>query len=427
MADDFGLPFDVGSVESGIEQVPENIDLDALLALGDVEETGNKGSGKMRQAKVAEVLTDANVDDPHISVPTREVAYVLQVAAMVSSAGENTFEGKSVAIKVETGVAKFLLSDNKRHVEKDVKLINEDNQFTGFIAFSAGTIARIIKVCPSVFTIVEREGDDGKSRYSLLVHGGEISLDLINLDESKFVKSYPVANASSYVRQSIMGVIKRLYTFASTAMRLGKSIDFLGDTVQSSPMNALAKIKFDETYPKFRLPLTDARILQTLCVQDDSDTIKISSDGKIFEGSRFRFKTESLAVSPSSFDDVAEAMFEGVGVVANLKHLIQVTDLSCGLDTSTGNLRFNYSSAGYLQAVVLTKRENNTLLIDSEGAEVIPLEAGIDIPSFNLKSALTIFTGDTVLVRVTTNGLAIQSLDDGGRVHVSILGREAKK
>ena len=147
-----------------VEDAPESVSLEELLGLTDVDLGESTTKSKVFQVSEKD---DIEVEEPHIKVPTKRVGEVLSVSSLVSAAGENSFEGKVVALKVANGNVKFLLSDNKRTVERVVPLLNTDNYFEGFIVFSSSLLMRLLKVCTSIFTLVEKTVKDevtGKDR-----------------------------------------------------------------------------------------------------------------------------------------------------------------------------------------------------------------------------------------------------------------------
>lgn len=406
-----------------VEAAPENTDLEALLGLSDVELDAGASTA-------VEVVSedDVPIEEPHIKVPVKKLLDVLKISAMISAAGENSFEGKIVVMKVEDGVVRFLLSDNKRNIEKRVPLINKENQFTGMVAFNASLLTRLSKVCTSIFTLIERtETKDDKEvkKYVLKIRGGEIYMDNIKMAEEKFVKSFDDATIKNFDKTELTSIVKRLFSFASTAIKSGKNIDFLGKVVEATPINSLAKYYTDGEYPKFKISLTDAKILFNLCLSDDADVVGINDSGKIFTGESFGFKTESYPASECNFDSVAERMFVGQAAVVDAQHLAQISDLSCGLDTSIGNLKFNYTEDGRVSCELLTKRENSTLIIQgTSNSDLVPMEKPIEVPATNLKGALTIFAQETTLsMRVSPDGVSLES----GNVKVAILGKGVGK
>lgn len=411
----------VGSVESA----PESVDLDTLLGIEDIV---MDNEAPAPNAPIIDMAKDnIEVDEPHIKIPTKKLIEVLSVSSQISSAGENSFEAKVVCMKVIPGKVRFLLSDNKRYIERDIDLINTENQFEGFIAFNTSLLVRLSKVCTSIFTLVQRDKEEGSTdkKYVLKIRGGEIALDNIKMQQEKFDRQIDCDNDTDFSKAEIMSAIKKLASFASTSIRTGKSLDFMGKVIQASPINCLAKVYSESEYPSFKISLTDAKILNTLCGCDDSTTIKISKDGKVFVGSGFKFKTESFPAATSTFDSVAERMFAGECVEVDAQHLIQITDLSCGLDTSTGSMKFNYTDDGLVHCELLTKRENSSLVISGNAnTNVVKMENDTEVSSFNLKGALTIFSSESVLkVYVSPDGIALEA----GNVKAAILGKNAGK
>lgn len=405
-----------------VEDAPESVSLEELLGLTDVD------LGESTSKKVFEVSEkdDIEVEEPHIKIPTKRVSEVLSVSSLVSAAGENSFEGKVVALKVGSeGNVKFMLSDNKRVIERTVPLLNTENYFEGFLVFSSSLIMRLLKVCTSIFTLVEKTVKDevsgkDKKKYVLRIRGGEISLDAINIPESKFTYDYNV-NKKEYNKEPVLSSIKKLYAFASTSIRSGKSIDFNGNIVSTSPINSVAKVRISENLPSFKLSLVDCKILHTLGSIDDGDKLSVSDDGKVFSGNGFNFKTESYPVSTTSFGEVADRMFEGENCEIDDVHLTQITELSCALDTSTGNLRFNYEDDGLVKCTLLTKRENSKIVIQGNRNEnVSPMSSDVEVSAYNLKGGLTVFSGDsTLLMRVSSDGVSFESSD----TKLAVLGK----
>lgn len=406
-----------------VENAPDSVDLNELLGITD------GGIDAMSVDVVAETVTEEEeINEPHITVATKKLLEVLKISAMVSAAGENSFEGKSVVFKVEQNFVRFLLSDNKRNIEKYVEIVNKENKFEGFLAFSTSFLARLIRVCGSTFSIIERtvtENDKEVKKYVLKITGGEIHMDNIRMSEDKFIKDFSDSSIKDFPKEEIKESISRLFTFASTSIKTGKNLDFTGNIIQATPINSIAKITHSCTFPSFRLSLTDSKILYSLLATDDAETVGINKDGKIFKGNTYTFKTESYASSTCVFDTVAERMFNGEYAVIDAKHLSQITDLSVGLDTSIGKMRFNYTPEGKVECELLTKREDSKIVLQgSTNSDLVVLEAPVEVPSANLKGALTIFSQETTLqMHVTPDGVALES----GKIRAAVLGTNTGK
>ena len=410
-----------------VELASDTLDLNALLGMTDEE---INAVGELDTSAPADtnsnVLVDEVTDEPHITIATSKVTEILKISAMIAAAGENSFEGKVVAFKIEGDNVRFLLSDNKRNIEKTVELVNTENRFEGFIAFSTANLARIIKLCGNTFCIIEREVEiaEGQKtkKYVLKVAGGEIHLDNIKMTEEKFVKDLTDKTSKPFKKVNITNSVVRLFTFATTAIKTGKNIDFVGNTIQANPINSIAKITTDEKLPSFRLTLTDARILLMLSSTDSADTISINKDGKIFTGDSYKFKTESFQTTDCVFDTVAERMFNGEYATIDVKHLTKVTELSIGLDSSIGDLKLNYKD-GRVDCELLTKRENSHIIIQgTTNDDLTALENAVVIPSTNLRGALSVFQVETTVnIRISTDGVSLES----GNIRVAVLSKNA--
>ena len=404
-----------------VESAPDNLDLDELLGLTDVdlvEETS--------EAINEPVVEEEAIDEPHVTISTKKLLDILKVSAMIAAAGENSFEGKVIVFKIEDEQVRLLLSDNKRNIEKSVEIVNTDNKFTGFLGFSTQFLARLIKLCGNSFSIIERtEIKEDKSEvksYFLKVTGGEIKMDNVKMSEDKFVKDFSDDSIVQYNRDFIMDSIKRLFNFASTSIKSGKNLDFSDNIIQAAPINSLAKIVSSEKYPSFKLSLTDCRILHTLLLTETDETFGINKEGKIFTGSTFKFKTESFSTTKCAFDSVAERMFSGESAVVDIGHLAKIAELSVGLDTSIGTLKFNYTDEGRVSCELLTKRGNSNLLVQgTTNTDLVPMEKPVEIPAVNLKGALSVFPQETTInMRISSDGIA---LDTANTIKVSVLGK----
>jgi len=409
---------------TGIELAPESIDLNDLLGLTneDIAEIAASSVG------IDDVVVEEEIDEPHITLSAKKILDMLKVSAIVSSAGENSFEGKVIVFNITDDKADCLLSDNKRNICKNLDIVNEDNRFTGFLAFSSSDMARMIKVCGSSFSIIKRvtgaDTDGEVVRYYLKIKGGELALDNIRMQKDKFVKDLSDNSIKEYNKESTLSNMSRLFTFASTSIKTGKNIDFDGNSIQATPINSMARVTTTEKYPTFRMSLIDSKVLYLLSSSDDSETLGISKDGKTFTGNTFVFRTESFKTSPCVFDAVASRMLDGEYATVDLKHLSLLTDLSIGLDTSIGNLKFNIKD-GRVECEVLTKRENSKIILEgTTNEDLVTLEKSVEIPSQNLKGALTVFPSETTVnLRVSTDGISLQS----GNVSVSVLGKGVGK
>lgn len=403
----------------------EAVDLNELLGLTDDDISVMAAESK---AEAEQSIVVEQIDEPHITVSTKKVVDVLKISALIAAAGENSFEGKVVVFNIKNDHVEFLLSDNKRNIQKDVDILNEDNRFTAFLAFNSSFLARISKVCGTTFTIIQRETGEGeniKKSYVLKINGGELHMDNINMAESKYVRDYADSTLKEYSKSEVVGSIQRLYNYASTSIKTGKNIDFVGNVVQASPINSLAKITYNTQFPTFRLSLTDCKILTVLSLTEPDETISINSDGKIFTGKTYKFKTESYNISTVAYDTVVERMFGGEHAVVDAKHLSQISELSVGLDSSLGNLKFNYTEEGRVECELLTKRENSKLTIQgTSNTSLVKLENPVEIPANNLRGALSIFPAETTLnMRISTDGVSLES----SNMRVAVLGKGVGK
>ena len=130
-----------------VEAAPESVDLDALLGLSDVDLDAGTSVN-------IEVMSDDNVpvDEPHIKVPVKKLIGVLKVSSMISAAGENSFEGKVVVMKIEDG---FKLHGEMVEIGHSIKTQLSDN--------TIDCILRFIDYVELVREIVEQEEKDEKN------------------------------------------------------------------------------------------------------------------------------------------------------------------------------------------------------------------------------------------------------------------------
>lgn len=386
----------------------------------DVENTSNTNiSTEIEKASPNKV---DDIQEPHISINKKDFLNILNIASILLSSGENTTERRVTTLKVEKGIAKFYLTDNKRYIEKTVQLINPIRQFEGFVSFQTDTLNKVVKLCENEVSIIQRiDKNKNRFKYSMKVEGGEIILDNINFKQETFIKNFTVDNDTVYNKNIIIDAIKRLSTFASTSINTNKSIDFYPNHIQSYSMNKLASISTPtEKYPNFKINLIDAHILYILLNTEDSETLNINSDGKVFRGKEFTFKTEIYATENCPFEQIANRMLTGESVTSSMKHLSKVIDLSCALEMSIGNVAFNYSK-GLVQCTLMTRMEKNPIIINGTiNDKVIDLPNPIGVSSINIKSTLGVFAGlDTINIRISTDGVSFEN----GNIKTIVLGK----
>lgn len=409
---------DIMMNDIGVEDAPDSSDVDVLLGMTDTTQGSSSGN-------LYDDNDDIEVSELHWKIPVKFVNEALRVSSLVSASGENNFDSKILTISHNNGdsFVSFLITDNKRDIKINTELLNTENVFDGTVSFSASNLAKIVKMCSSIFILVKRIVDD-KDKYILKVLGGEIVVDNYKMDKDKYSRDYSNIKTNDFKKNEVMDVIKKLYTFASSSMKSGKNLDFDRKVVQAMPINSIAKVTMSEEYPAFKLPLTDSRILFNLCGFDSSESLGISKDGKVFRGNSFEYKTETFPVSKCVFDSVAERMFTGNGVTVNYRHFVKVIDLACSLDSMTGSVKFNYKD-GLVLCELESKRDNSSIYIDGDRNESInSLDSSIEVLSGNIKSALSVFLGNTfIVVRLSPDGIAFES----GNTRVSVLSKNAGK
>ena len=79
-----------------------------LLEYGDDSSSSDSSNGSSGLGYKKEDLVDLDV--AHVSIPKKDVINVLGISSLLSSGGENSFEGKVTSMKIENGVVRFLLS-----------------------------------------------------------------------------------------------------------------------------------------------------------------------------------------------------------------------------------------------------------------------------------------------------------------------------
>lgn len=411
----------------------KDVNLDELLDMGvssedefnDIDTEKEEVKDKESKIKLNYDLMDVkdNIEGPNIKISVKDILNVLKVSSVLSSAGENSLEGRLVVFHVEdnSDKVKILLSDNKRKVEKSLNLIEADNIFSCDLAFSSSILSKLLRVCTSVFTLVKKV-NEGKTSYVVLVDGGEIEIENVGIGVDRFKSDFS-CEGSFYDKSTMLECISDLYSFASDSLKSGKSIDFVDKTIQASPMNGLAKISCEEKYPSFRLPLVDAKLLSLLCNTDTAEKIKISSgdSSKVFIGDSFKFSTEVYPVVTGAIGAVADRMFEGIYVKIDFSQLNKFVDLACSLDTATGNLKFNYTDDGNVVCKFITKLDTNVIQLRGESVEdAVVMDKDIEVSSYSLKGAMSVFSGSNVVgIGLNPDGIALYK----DNIKVAILGK----
>lgn len=409
-----------------VEEAPEVLGLDDFFTSSEDEKEYKKDSKSESSASVVKEPIPEDEDD-HFTVSSKFIKDALNISAILSSSGEDSFESKMIAFSVHDGKVYVHMSDNKREVEMCTDLLNTEHQYTGFCAFGSGVIKKLTSLIGSYFTIVfrkEKSGDIELLKPKMLVHGGEISLDKIKVEESKYGKFSDDGNFKNYSSSDILDVLKRLNTFASMSIKNLRAIDFEGTLVKANNLAGTASIEMDTELPKCKLPLTDAKLLMGLISCSESDTVDITSDGKEYKSGDFKFRTEVYKSSEGVADKVASRMFEVPDSVSiSLSHFKKVADISYSLDASSGYLGLNFKD-GCLESTIITKRDNSTIMIDSVQSDVDSIGDDIEVSSQGLKTALTVFTSEEDAdVQLCSDGIALSN----GGIKVAVFSKSAGK
>ena len=422
---------------SMLDVMPESLDLDTLLGLAakaeqeaglsetveEVTETKEVKKEKV-ETKQEESKYEDNISEPHISVTNVELSKALSLSKAIAQSGENSFESNVISLEVNGEYVTIKLTDNKRTVHKDIKLLNTNNKICGMVSFMTSTLDKLVKVCDNVVSIVEFNKDDKKT-YAVRVHGGDVYLDNIKINAEKYKKVESTVKLVDHKKEAVQDAIKRLYTYAGQALRSGKVINFKDNEIIAMPHNSVGKIKVEDTFAAFKLNLIDSRILYTLLGEDSGKEVYINRQGNIFKGEQYTFETESYPVNDDFLDVIFSRMFSVDGVSVDLGHLRKLVELSCKLDSSTGNIRLFYTRAGRLIIRIMTKRGESDIVLDGLSNEkVTTYKSIVEVNGQTLKNVLSVFAGESsVVVKLSDDGVAFNTEN----VSVMAIGKVVEK
>lgn len=401
---------------------PLEVDLESLLGMT---------SAELEEESAPEVVLlnedTSEVGEPHIKIPTKKLEDILKISAILASSGMGSLDSKCVCMDIQEGKIRFLLTDAFMiNVVKEVELLNTDNQFTGTLVFSTGVLARVIKVCGSIFTLVERVEDNNKKSYALKIMGGELPIDNIgNANLAVYSKDFTNKTFKEYNKHEILNNLKRLFAYVNSALKDSRVLNFSGNVIQVSPHGSATRCELSETYPSFGMKVSVARLLHLLSQGDGRLTVKINEDGNVFQGDNYSMIVSNVDSNVCAYDSIIGRMFIGDGCTVDIPHLTRLTELSCGLDYSSGMMKFNYTKDGMVSCELITKRKNSVLeLRGTPNSGVTPLENPVEVSSVNLKNVLSVFPQEpTALLRVSTDGISLES----GKVRSIVLGRGVGK
>ena len=366
--------------------------------------------------------TDSGVEDSfidefseeiHISIPTKEINTILNISNVLKSGGENSYEGKLVTFKVEEGNVKFMLSDNKRNISKFVKPLNSDKFITDFICLSSGSLARIVKLCGNVFTVIERtkESDGGLNKeYTIAVHGGEVRVDNYNSDESRFNHTYDATYNHTSNRENLISYIKRLFNYSQTAGGRSRFLSFKDNTITVESYNNMAKLTCDDNFGSgFRLHLADCKLLALLANSDSGDNISLNTKGDLYCGDTFVFKTEAFALEDNSIQQsVYGRMVVDNKCDVSLDHLRKIIDLACNLPETTGDINITFKDTVNIE--IISRRGNSTIKLDALDVSGIFDIGSISMSANAIKQVLSTFNGfDVATLRLSLDGIALDN------------------
>lgn len=188
-------------------------------------------------------------------------------------------------------------------------------------------------------------------------------------------------------------------------------INFKDNEIIAMPHNSVGKIKVEDSFSTFKLNLIDTRILYTLMGEDVGEVVSINKQGNIFKGNQYTFETESYPVNDDFLDVIFSRMFSVEGVKVDLSHLRKLVELSCKLDSSTGNIRMFYTNAGKLIVRIMTKRGESDIVLDGLSNEKVSAYKSIlEVNGHTLRNVLSVFNGDSsVIVRLSDDGVAFNT------------------
>ena len=377
-------------------------EFDSVLGLDDNTDSG-----------VEDSFVDEFVSEVHISIPTKEINTILNISNVLKSSGENSYEGKLITFRVEEGNVRFMLSDNKRSISKFVKPLNSENLITDFICLSSGSLARIVKLCGSVFTVIERtvESDGGVNKeYTIAVHGGEVRVDNYNSDESRFNHTYDDSYSNTSNRENLISYIKRLFNYSQTAGGRSRFLSFKDNTVTVESYNNMAKLTCDDSFGSgFRLHLADCKLLALLSNSDGGDNISFNARGDLYCGDTFVFKTEAFTLEDNSIQQsVYGRMVVDNKCDVSLDHLRKIIDLACNLPETTGDINITFGDSVSIE--IVSRRGNSIIKLDSLDVSGIFDIGSISMSANAIKQVLSTFNGfDIATFRLSLDGVALDN------------------
>ena len=412
---------------SMLDTMPESLDLDTLLGLAakaeqeayleeevkevkETEESKKEIKAEDKNESKTESKYEDNIKELHISVTNVELTKALSLSKAIAQSGENSFESNVISLEVNGEYVTVKLTDNKRTIHKNIKLLNTAHKIDGMISFMTSTLDKLVRVCDNVVSIVEFKKEDKKS-YAVRVHGGDVYLDEIKINKDKYKTIDNKVKITAHKKDAIQDAIKRLYLYAGQSLRSGKVINFKDSEIIAMPHNSVGKIKVEDTFTAFKLNLIDSRILYTLVSEDSGKEVYINRQGNIFKGEQYTFETESYPVNDDFLDVIFSRMFSVEGVKVDLGHLRKLVELSCKLDSSTGNIRLFYTRAGRLIIRIMTKRGESDIILDGLSNEkVTTYKSIIEVNGQTLKNVLSVFAGDSsVVVKLSDDGVAFNT------------------
>lgn len=382
----------VGYDNVDVEDAPFGIDLDSLLGdnmMGTSDSILDVGED------------DTPIDLPHFKVSTRKFLDALKISNIISQGSGRDLVSRAVGMEVVNGKLEIYLTDFEMYASKSIDLINSDNILGDFISVNLPVISKLIRACPSVFTIYK----DENGKYFIRLVGGDFELETINVNKDQLVM---IKDADKFKEEGKLDteefckVIKNLFVIASVAVTPPqRRIFFKDNDISATFLYCSARYKSPYMLPEFDLGIKGIKILYILSLGTESQELKVLKykSRVIIKGENFSFSSALTDFKPSKqMIDSMKNVLSGEPLTINTKQLNTLAELATGLVYSLARMDFNYNDEGKIEFIMKTKRSDGMFNLLSSGmVNIKPFEKAVSVQSNLLKNLMGVFSQQSEL------------------------------
>ena len=422
----------------GIEDVAES--LEDLLDFS-VTDTKEKKRGAVVKAEKASARVSH--EEEFIAISVQDAQKILQISGLVAQGSGKDDRAKTVGMQVNGDELVIMLTDFEIYVKRAVSLLNDKPKeaLSDFIAIKSDILSKFLRVCNENLIIYKKSVTEPKLdddlnetgefeenvKYYIVLEGGDMEIETlpsVKMEDMLLEEDSSDALCETN-KADFLSKVSYLFSLASASPNISeRRIFFKKGKASAMFITSMVECEIKGVPDNIDLKLKDSRILYVLASLCSSDKISFynQEDRMIIKGNNYMY---SYLVSdysvPAEMEETLEQVLKSDCNSVSLSHLSGLTGLARDLPYSTGDMLFNFDKSGSVSLVIVTKKDNSTLVLNGVlNKNSKPLPKAVSLQAFMLAVVLSCFSGDENLeLYLSPNGIGFRNSDFKGMLGIS--------